>query len=74
MYNVYGRLCPYCKAKLNPYDNIVFCSECNMPHHFECWLENKQCTTFGCQGTIDSPKDISSDAIEFDIEDFALPK
>ena len=23
-----------------------------MPHHKECWIENKACTTFGCTGTI----------------------
>jgi hypothetical protein len=21
-----------------------------MPHHLECWIENGQCTTYGCRG------------------------
>lgn len=47
-----GKICPYCKTELKAEDEIVVCSVCEMPHHKECWIENKACTTFGCTGTI----------------------
>lgn len=47
-----GKICPYCKGKLTESDDIVVCSECEMPHHKDCWIENQACTTFGCLGTI----------------------
>lgn len=47
-----GKVCPYCKAEFVAGDDIVVCSDCEMPHHKECWIDNKGCTTFGCQGTI----------------------
>lgn len=47
-----GKICPYCKTTFTEDDDIVVCSDCEMPHHKECWIENKGCTTFGCQGTI----------------------
>lgn len=54
-----GKICPYCKTAFKPDDEIVVCSECGMPHHKDCWIENQRCTTFGCQGTIQSPDDTS---------------
>ena len=47
-----GKVCPYCKTKFVPGDDIVVCSDCDMPHHKDCWIENQGCTTFGCLGTI----------------------
>ncbi len=47
-----GKICPYCKTEFKEGDDIVVCSVCEMPHHKECWMENKACTTFGCTGTI----------------------
>lgn len=47
-----GKICPYCKTKFKEDDDVVVCSVCEMPHHKECWIENKACTTFGCTGTI----------------------
>lgn len=47
-----GKTCPYCKCVLTEEDEIVVCSECEMPHHRDCWIENQGCTTFGCMGTI----------------------
>lgn len=47
-----GKTCPYCKTEFKDGDDIVVCSVCEMPHHKECWIENKSCTTFGCTGTI----------------------
>lgn len=47
-----GKLCPYCKTEFRQGDDIVVCSQCDMPHHKDCWIENQGCTTFGCLGTI----------------------
>ena len=47
-----GKVCPYCKTEFKPGDDIIICSECDMPHHKDCWIENQGCTTFGCLGTI----------------------
>lgn len=47
-----GKVCPYCKCEIKEDDVVVICSDCEMPHHKECWIENKGCTTFGCTGTI----------------------
>ena len=47
-----GKVCPYCKSTFKEGDDIVVCSECEMPHHKDRWIDNKGCTTFGCQGTI----------------------
>ena len=47
-----GKICPYCKTEFQEGDDVVVCSVCEMPHHKECWIENKACTTFGCTGTI----------------------
>lgn len=47
-----GKICPYCKTEFRPGDDIIVCSECDMPHHKDCWVENQGCTTFGCSGTI----------------------
>lgn len=47
-----NKSCPYCKAQFKPNDLVVICSDCDMPHHKECWIENSGCTTFGCLGTM----------------------
>lgn len=47
-----GKTCPFCKTEFSADDDIVVCSNCDMPHHKECWIENQGCTTFGCTGTI----------------------
>lgn len=47
-----GKICPYCRSEFTINDDIVICSECDMPHHKDCWIENQVCTTFGCLGTI----------------------
>lgn len=53
MYEKYiGKYCPFCKTPFSETDDIVVCSQCDMPHHKDCWVENSGCTTFGCLGTI----------------------
>lgn len=60
------KICPYCKTEFTENDDVVICSMCEMPHHKDCWIDNQGCTTFGCCGTIDSPK--SADDVYFEIE------
>lgn len=62
-----GKICPYCKTSFKPDDEIVICSECGMPHHKDCWIENQRCTTFGCQGTIQSPDDTSKKITDLEL-------
>lgn len=75
-----GKICPYCKGVIKETDEIVVCSVCDMPHHKECWIDNQGCTTFGCTGTISTPKDDGSKASEEDFEiilydeDFPAPE
>jgi hypothetical protein len=47
--------CPYCRgmiAKAN--QRIIKCSQCGSHIHENCWKENKQCTTWGCESTVGS--------------------
>ena len=55
-----GKICPYCKTEFKQGDDIVLCSQCEMPHHKECWIENQGCTTFGCLGTIKAADNTAS--------------
>ena len=59
-----GKICPYCRTAFANGDDVVICSECNMPHHKECWIENQACTTFGCRGTIDAGTDTPHPCLE----------
>jgi len=48
---VIGKTCPYCQTPIKPGEQYVLCSMCSIPHHQQCWNENRGCTTFGCTGT-----------------------
>lgn len=74
MNSLIGKKCPYCKTEIKKDDDIVVCSECHMPHHKSCWIENQCCTTFGCNGTIDSPKEEAVQEFNFELSDFELVK
>lgn len=51
--------------------DIVVCSRCDMPHHKGCWIDNRGCTTFGCDGTISAPQFDNAPANdEFEIDIF----
>ena len=65
-----GKVCPYCKGEFTENDDVVVCSECEMPHHKDCWIENQGCTTFGCNGTIENPELMSrkTDSPDIDAE------
>lgn len=70
MKNNQNLICPYCHSKLIDDREIIICSECNMPHHKECWVENNGCTTFGCEGTIDIYQEYRLLDIDLADEDF----
>jgi hypothetical protein len=46
--NIVGKNCPYCQFPIKPNVYLCVCSECEVPHHQECWDENGGCTTYGC--------------------------
>lgn len=48
MENYIGKICPFCKTEIKEGDSVKVCSACGIPHHENCWEENKGCTTFGC--------------------------
>ena len=57
MSKFWGKICPYCKSEIKKNDVFVVCSQCEMPHHKDCWVDNRGCTTFGCAGTISAPEE-----------------
>jgi uncharacterized RDD family membrane protein YckC len=42
------KICPYCQSPIDETEEATVCSQCMIPHHTECWLENGGCTTYGC--------------------------
>lgn len=46
-----GKTCPYCRFPLKPGEQVITCPACHLPHHADCWTENRGCTTYGCQGS-----------------------
>ncbi len=43
-----GKTCPYDQYPIGHDDRVIVCPLCKVPHHYECWLENDGCTTYGC--------------------------
>ena len=46
-----GKTCPYCRFPLKPGEPVITCPACKLPHHADCWTENRGCTTYGCQSS-----------------------
>lgn len=67
MHKYIGKICPFCKTRINEDDSVVVCSVCELPHHLSCWHENNGCTTFGCTGVmgdiIESSKSDSTNGV-----------
>ena len=40
--------CPICGCAFEETDEIRICPDCKVPHHDECWAENRGCSTYGC--------------------------
>lgn len=44
----FSKSCPYCRGEMNENETMVECQQCSTRLHQDCWEENKQCTTWGC--------------------------
>ncbi len=64
VYSAVGKNCPYCQFPIKNESEVKWCPVCKMPHHIDCWKENKGCTTFACPGVIKTDK---SDGLEIDL-------
>ncbi len=66
VYSAVGKNCPYCQFPIKKESEVKWCPVCEMPHHIDCWKENKGCTTFACPGVInsDSFDDLESNAFD----------
>ncbi len=63
-YSAVGKNCPYCQFPIKNESEVKWCPVCKMPHHIDCWKENKGCTTFACPGVINTDK---FDDLEIDL-------
>lgn len=43
--------CPYCGMAIASNDISVFCPECQMEYHLDCWNDGGGCATYGCKMT-----------------------
>lgn len=57
-----NKTCPYCQSKIKSGADFIVCSHCGVPHHRECWEENKGCTTYGCINNPHTEKKIELDS------------
>lgn len=48
--DILGKTCPFCQFPIKNDLEGLICSECKTPHHRECWEQNGECTTYGCNG------------------------
>jgi hypothetical protein len=46
--NVAGKMCSICQSTLIAGERILYCPECSLPFHVECWDENGGCSSYGC--------------------------
>ena len=44
-----GTVCGICQWPVSPGEHPHTCPSCQTPAHMECWLENKGCSTYGCE-------------------------
>ena len=61
-----GKTCPYCQFPIKQDSKAVQCPSCKVPHHRDCWEENRGCTTFGCHETIYRPVEGERPKVLFD--------
>ncbi|MBF0409984.1 MAG: hypothetical protein HQM10_21755 [Candidatus Riflebacteria bacterium] len=59
-----GKICSICSSGICQGETIVFCRDCKLPYHNDCWKEIGGCGTYGClsapavQKTETAPADI----------------
>lgn len=67
-------LCSYCGTEIGDGDTCIFCPECSMGYHAECWEENEGCATYGClRGKEDTPKILPEAAATFQANSNGIP-
>lgn len=49
-----GKTCPYCKRAIAAGIPVHVCDVCNTPHHGQCWISNRGCTTPACAHATDA--------------------
>lgn len=47
-----GGTCQVCGFPMNPGEEIWVCDHCETPHHSDCWVYAKGCSTFACKGSL----------------------
>jgi len=53
-----GKLCAVCQTNIVTGEAIVYCPDCSLPFHRECWEENRGCSQYGCKS---APETIKAD-------------
>lgn len=43
--------CLICCFPIKEGSEIVYCSQCHLPHHLECWVKNNGCSNYACTGS-----------------------
>lgn len=43
-----GQTCTVCQTTIAAGEAVVFCPECQLPYHGDCWRENGGCAAYGC--------------------------
>ncbi|MBL8005982.1 MAG: DUF4440 domain-containing protein [Ignavibacteria bacterium] len=67
-----NKTCPYCQSRIKNGADFTVCSHCGVPHHKECWEENKGCTTYGCINNPHTEKKIEiNSALPEDVGDLS---
>ena len=54
-----GKVCSICQTGILVGEKIVYCPDCSLPFHHECWRENGGCSVYGCQS---APPTVKTDA------------
>jgi hypothetical protein len=44
-----GKLCSICQTAVVAGEHILYCPDCGLPFHQECWTENRGCSAYGCK-------------------------
>ncbi len=47
--NTAGKTCSICQTVIVAGEHILYCPDCGLPFHHECWQENGGCSQYGCE-------------------------
>ncbi len=54
-----GKICSICQTAIVAGEHILYCPDCKLPFHKECWAENRGCSAYGCKS---APPTVKADA------------